>query len=323
MNLTKKERQQEKELLVGYSPVQVLAFNPTKDELMKILGVDEENQDKFKEPEYVQEKTDNEGNSVTSVRIACYVKNKKGQIDSINFFLENRERVSKENPNLHQWINQLGDTAWAETEDTLFSSFKNFEKVLSWKVGEEVFERYQQGAKPNETEIVERKSFRKALVGEAELLEFLKAYASMLNRQDVNTDILLDTKKLFNGNFKELNTFIGSESVIDPIVCYCVKTKETDGEVKEIQTISNKFFLNGGALKQLRNYQLTSEKLSELREKHSKKQKLSNIEKFLVETTHSEYGIKDFFVPKELHPYNPEENFAASNTVVAEDDASY
>lgn len=306
-----------KQLFVGYAQCKLVGINPTKDELVKLLEVEEEHYDKFKEPEYIGE--DAEGNQF--VKLTFYVKNlKTNKIDPVYFQITKKEAVSQSGKT--QFVNQLGETQWVDDEDNLWDNFTSFQQVLSWSyTNGESGEKYQPGAKPKDIKKIDDKLYRKALKGEVDVYNFIKAIFT-LDVRNTETNILLDTKKLFNGNFKDLKSDVlgnlrDNSSVI---CCYSVKVKD-DGT--EVQKVSNKFFINGTQMPLLRNAKLDGDKLQTLRMKKDAKQKLTPVEAFFVETTDEANGIKDFFVPVEVKEYDPSENFLTSNAVITAEDSDY
>ena len=301
MQLTKKETQEKKQLYVGFSEVDIISVSPNKEELIKLLGITEDKQEEFKEPSYESEKDGNQ-----TVRLDFWVKSKKtNNLDKITFFLENTPRVSKDG-NKNEYINQLGATQFVDSEDNLFDNFKAFQNVLSWIKDGNVTPKWVAGAKPNEVEVVEKKSYRKALKGESELMEFLKNALTGIDYRAFDTNLLLDMKKLFSGNFKELQQLIGND-LTSVVVCYAVKTVEKDGETKDYQSISNKYFSQGVNMKLFRNFKYDNTTLEGLAGKVESK-KATPVEKLIYESSFGDYKIKDFFIPSDLQPYSDDLN---------------
>ena len=324
MNVAQKETKETKRLLIGWSEVDVVAVNPTKEKLMKLLEIDDEEvKSKFKEPEYTGEK---DGDA--TARVVFYVKNKKtNQVDNVTFSLKNVEQKSKTEKSLY--LNQVGETQWTDSEDNLWDSFKNFQQVLTWEGNGEVSERYFKGARPKDIKVIAPKKYRKAVVGESDLVEFIKAWLLSVDYNNVDTDLLLDTKKLFSGNFRELESLFGL-NVGTVVVNYAVKNVEKDGEYKEYQTVSNKFFLSGNNAKMLRNYGLTAEKLEVIKEKYNsdtQKKSLTPIELFFAKVTDEANGISKsdvFYTPFEQQVYDSSMNYVmTTNNVVDSTDSDY
>lgn len=322
MNLPQREitESESKKLYVGYGDATLVAINPTKEELMDLLGIDNpETQAKFRDPEYTG--TTNDGDLY--FRLSFYLKNSKtGMIDPVTFQITNKERVSKEEK--PEWVNQLGENNWAHTEADLWDNFKAFTNVTSWKgIDKSITERYVAGAKPNEVETIAPKVYRKALEGESNFYNFIR---NMYYLDFKNTDlsILLDIPALLKGNFKNTIkslmdarfTAKGDENTV--VACYSVKIKEDTG--KEYQVVSNKFFLPGYLLKAVKTYSLDNSKLEMLKSKKEAKSKLTNVESFFVDTMDESNGIvkNSFYLPQEIDIYDSSKNFLASGAVVSD-----
>ncbi len=91
MNVKTREKDV-KSLSVGWGEVEVVAINPSKEELIKLMDIGEEYQEDFKDPVYCGEK---EG--IETARIAFYVKNiKTNKINPISFFLEKEVKLRRD-----------------------------------------------------------------------------------------------------------------------------------------------------------------------------------------------------------------------------------
>ncbi len=155
----------------GVCPVKVYAGNPTLAELQE-LGMNFNS-----EPEYVSETDTGEA----KVRIDFIVGNDKLKT-KLTFFLEDRERVSKNGK--FEFINNLGQSSWGET----------LEEVLS---------RTGRGGNTWFNEL----GARKALVGEAQLMQFLADWLNI----DTNAgdEVYLENlPALFKGDFSELKKYV-------------------------------------------------------------------------------------------------------------------
>lgn len=262
-----------------------------------------------KEIEYLGTKDD-----VKTARITFYleeVKNK--EIFNVSFFLEDRYRTNKNEDNF-QWINSHGQTTWAAQEDTLPEWFTN------------------------------NKDVRKAKVGEEELYSFLRNWLQ-INFQDPDAVLMLDTKKLFKGNVRDLEDQIGanyglvedkSGKTYPATVCFLatVKTKDIDGEKKTFQVVNNKFFLPGYNVKNFQGKHYTAKDAKKIKDiltgidKEAKKT-IKPWQRFIAGVLDEEYPVKEFFgsTLTYLHNYDPEEDISGSDAVMQEetedDDSSY
>jgi hypothetical protein len=317
MNIQEKEEAVAKKLYVGYGVAEIVAINPDRDELCDLLGVtDPESMAKFKEPEYIKE--DEDGNSISKIQI--YVKSvKTGEVNSILFQLTDKERISKDGTKT-MYINQLGDTQYASNTDNwnreenpggLFSSFKAFTQITWLLPDGSTSDRWKPGATVHAEKVIQSKEYRKGVEGEDNLYALINGIFN-LDKYNTSVSIILDTKKLFKGNFKQLNENLLGKKVV---CCYAVRTKE-DGT--EVQTISNKFFINALSFNQLVNYNLTPGKVEILRDKATDKKKLTPIETFFNNTTDPSNGIKHFYNPVQLEEYDPSKNFLSNGSVIQE-----
>jgi len=302
MNLPKREQTEgfKKELKIGFSQVEVLAICPSVDQIAKMREVDVES---IKEQVYTSEKSDNEGNAWERLNIPVYVKNQDtGNIDIMYFSIDDKVQTSKDGK--IQYINCVGQSQWVHDEKDLWDSFKSFTK-------------YEKGVSPKDFEVLAPKTYRAALVGEEKIYKFLMAWsnADMYNRE---TNVLIDTKKLFKENFKQLQelTRLDLGTVIVP---YSVVTRDKDGELVQSQRIDSSFILPGAYMKTLRLSTFDREKVDKLKQKKLNKESLTFLERFIVECCADEYGIQGYFEPCTLKDYDAEQDpLATSNPIVGE-----
>ena len=110
---------EERSMQVGLDVFEVIAVNPTSEQLSKIYG--NEPKDTDKELVYVDEKDGED-----RVKISFIVKGKvSDKISKITFFIVDKERKSKDGKN--QYINQVCQTAWVFDEEQLPSFFTEFQ----------------------------------------------------------------------------------------------------------------------------------------------------------------------------------------------------
>jgi hypothetical protein len=215
---------------------------------------------------------------------------------NVNFFLEDKERENKDKTK-YQYINSLGTTTWAASEDELAQWFKGTADSP--------------------------KDYRIAYVGEEELYDFLRNWLSKFDFSHKDADFTLDWKKLMKGNVKEISSQVGGEYSDTVVAMATVVTREKEGESKEYQGIYNRAFLPSYAMKQFRlrgvDYD-SSKTVDELSKKKNKD--LRPHERFVLKIA-GEYGCKDYYLFKELQDYDPEMNIVASDRVIADDDADY
>lgn len=202
---------------VGFAECDVVAFNPTAEELGKILGVEIE-----KEIEYESE--DSEGNR--KLRLDVWLR----EVFSKNHFklrlqLTDKEGVSEKGKK--RFIDKKGNLSyWIDDEANLQDFMKRNDPWVS-------------------------------RMGEYDLYNFLKAFQSDIQRDSKGVplidDFTIDWRRLIRGDVKELNSLVGNEFSTSVGVVLCVNLKKDGDEIKEYQDIYTRAFLPGGLVKFLRN----------------------------------------------------------------------
>ena len=286
MNIGGKQREAQVEFQkkVGLFEADVVAINPTKEELEKLRGV--ELKEDSKETEYLGER---EGN--TTFRVDVHLKEKKeGDIFKVSFFLSDEERENKEGTK-NQYINSVGICSWADDPNNLAEWF------------------------------TKDRTYRVAYSGEEELYNFLRMWLNKLDYRHAETTLELDWKRLMRGDVRDLRAQIDGEWCGSVGALATVAIKERDGETREYQGVYNKAFLPPYSLKHFRLIDYSDPNVIEgLSKKETKKLKAH--EKFVMNVI-GEYGCKDFYIFKDLQNYDPEMNFVSSNDAIADTDASY
>lgn len=243
MNLTKNENQgQDNKSFTkktGFFLGSVISINPDEAQIAKILNTEEE---KIKPVEYVKETSEDE----TLVNINFWLKDSNSDfISTYKITLIDKERVGK-NSNKPQWVNQCGENSWADDEKDLFQSFTHFTKINNWKTPDgKIVEKYETGAKPNDVEVLGKKEYRKAMVGESDLYDFMKNWLNIDWRNQENS-LLVDWKKLMRGNVKELTSLISEDMGEEVIFLAEVIEKEGEEGTKEYQGIYRNTLLGAG-----------------------------------------------------------------------------
>lgn len=261
---------------VGLGEFKVIAINPDREEITKILG----SYEKEKDPEYIGEKDD-----INYVRLEFWLKDLKFQeIFKLSFFLKDQNRMNKDQTK-YQFINVVGRTAWAEGEDTLHPKFaaRDFRKA---KIGEEEFYNFI-------TNWLELKYEEIGTRVEFDLKKLFKGNVSEIREQ-------------IGGNL--------DGTVICLATVQIVESKDDQGNItrSEYQKIYNRGFLPGYNIKQIRLKVLDQRYLDYIAGAATKKP----LEWFLLKITDENYGCKDFYggIPiKEIREYDPSENLAASD----------
>lgn len=298
----------QKQLRVGYSQFRVVMFNPSRQELNKLLG--KEDSDDDKEIEYVKESTYSYGTEdnkvekdVTQANVTVWLQEVgTDKYYPLTFSLKDHVQYTGDG-NKTCFVNQFGKSFYADEQANLPEWFTH----LKSKRG--TFE----------------KQVRPALVGERELLEFLKNWLNLDEFNMENNFFELPLKNIFKGNFKFLNSefllFMNKDLVVLPLT---VGTKEKDGVTEEVQRLG-KYSLNNKYYPQLNALvNKFKEDDSKPLNKHfeSLENKYYDIKQF-VSNMFSEYQ-KDYFVLEIAREYNPEENqLNQASALVNETSADY
>lgn len=157
---------------VGIFNANVVAVNPSKDELGKLLGTTIE-----KDIEYTGVSNESGAKRLT---LSFWLKEQQnGHLFNVRFNLEDTVVESKTGKT--QFINSIGTTSYAENE----SQLPDF---------------LTQGGR----------DVRKARKGEELLYKFLRNWLSNLNYEDESTELSLDWKKLISGKTNELKDAIAN-----------------------------------------------------------------------------------------------------------------
>jgi hypothetical protein len=273
----------------GFFEGKPICVNPSREKLEEILATQIE-----KDPEYLGE--DEKGN--TQLQLVFWLKDvMAGDVRSVRFFLkdvvvENTVKEGEESTKKKkkQYINNVGDTTWADTEENLPDWFK-------------------------------KREYRLAKDGEEEMYNFMKAWLNVDLRND-SARLSFDWNKLMRGNVREIAEQIGSGYDESVVLLSMIRSVTKDGEVKEYEQVYNKEFLPGFVMKEIRLKKIDSTFI-ETAEKTDRK-KRSKLQKFVLNVTDKQYGIKNYYTLGPLQEYDPTKNPAAGNSAkIDDDDASY
>jgi hypothetical protein len=269
---------------VGLFEAKVVAINPNAEQYKDVLGF--ELKEDSKATEYLGESK--EGN--TQLRIDVWLEEiKTKEKFKLVFFLEDKLKSNKDGSK-QQYINAVGTCSWADDPNNL----------PAWFTARE---------------------YREAYVGEEELYNFLRVWLSNLDTRAAESVLYVEWKKLMKGNVSDLQNQIDGEWCDNVVALATIKTVVKDEETKEYQSIYNRGFLYPGAIKHFRLVDYSNASVLEgLRRKKPKD--LKPHERFVVNVT-GEYGVKDFYILKELKEYDPSENFVSSDAPIADGDPSY
>lgn len=224
----KQREQQEfkKELFTGFAAVRVVALNPSREELNKLVGKEDSVDDK--PIEYVGK--DNDGN--TRVRMAFWLRDEvKEKLFVYSFNITNKERKNK-NGDKVQVINATCGTTWTPYKEG--SDEANGDLLPEW------YKNFTNKEKEN----LGPKKWRKAISGEEELGNLIRTWLGRMNFQDPDTEVLIDTSRLLAGDYGEVRSLIEGDYDTPFVVLLGVKTDEDDN-TKKYQQVWKKFLPNG------------------------------------------------------------------------------
>lgn len=277
------------DLLVGFFEAKVVSICPDKEELLTLLNVSEENASKFKDPVYTEEV-----DGVDKAYVDVWLEDVKSKtLFNKRFFLEKRIRKSKDDIKT-QYINNIGLTTWTIREEDLPEWFN-------------------------------KRDFRKAYAGEELLYDFLRNWLGNLDMKSPETEIALDNKKLFAGNFKELQNLIDSPLTSTVVAMAEVKSREVDGGLTEKQSIYDRF-LPGYTMRTLAGTRFNQDNIDAWRRKMNQKSTageriyLKNYEKYVCSLTDGEYGSRNHFLLEPLQKYDSSKNNGVSSAAVITND---
>lgn len=249
-----------KDLFVGFTAVKVLAVNPSREQLNKILGKEDSPEDKA----ITYAGNDQEGND--RMRILFVLKDDKTEkIFFHSFNLTNKVRKNKEGDKC-QIVNSTCSTSWAPFIKKLDKKGnvvrdEDGKEVMTDTVDETLIQDWFINFTNKEKEVLGKKKWRPALSGEEELVTLLRSWLGRLDFMDPDTEVSVDTAKLFKENFKELRELISLDEEgnfttggLDTpfVVLLGVRTDEEDA-TKKYQQVWSKAFLPAGFMKYINN----------------------------------------------------------------------
>lgn len=162
---------------VGLMNMKVVAINPTKDELVKILNI--ENPTNIKEPQYKDLDLQKDGILQNKIVFQLQGKLPDGKIKNsrLEFLVAPRERKNKDG-NKTQIVNRLGQFSWnTEAEIEANPNMKWFQHV----------------------------PYHNAMIGEEQLIDFIRNWMNLGTKDNCNIGNLLAT---MSGDMTELKSYM-------------------------------------------------------------------------------------------------------------------
>ena len=281
-------------LYTGFASVKVVAINPTRAELNKVLGNQEDVAEDKEEFKYLDE--DKDGNK--RLRLAFWLYDEENDKYFVqNITLIDEERKSKDGKKV-QIINSTCGTSWVPFKE-------NAKGELTDEVEESLIQDWFLQFTDKETnKVLGTKKWKKALRGEEELGIFLRTWLNM-QWGDPETEILVDTKKLFQenqkDNLKEFKNTIGDEEFSNQFVILLgVRTSEEDSS-KKYQEIFKKAYLPSRFMRYIK----AGNKISSDYDK--------KVWKKFTDDVKDQYGFTCFHKLKPLEIYNEKEDPVSGN----------
>lgn len=265
---------------VGFALVKLKAVNPSREQVNELLGKEDD-----KEITYLAK--DAEGNDRVRLSFWLYCSEAdKYFIHSFN--LTNKVRKSRDGVKT-QYVNSSCSTAWGEKESDLPVWFTHHVD--------------KEGNK------MEKKKFRPALLGEEELTTLIKSWLGNLKWKNLETSVMIDTEKLFEGDYSELRQEINGKWDRQFIILTGVRTDENDIE-KKYQQVYGKAFLPGEFDEYIKN----GMKFPATKNGQYASRIWDKFEKDVI----GQYGFSAYFELDAIKPYDASKDPAASVSAKAD-----
>lgn len=290
---SKKERTEFKESKkwIGLVECKVVAVNPDEEQYVELTG----NTVKEGSKQFDYLGTDDEGNK--QLRVDFWMQDVKDEekIFKTSYFLKNVVRTNKDGSK-KEYINQIGNTSWAESVNSLNADFK-------------------------------KTDYRECHEGESDMYGFLRVWISQLDYKDADAVLDVEWNKLMKGNVKELRNLIDCEYSSNILVPVGIKTTEKtmeDGTTKLVtyQSVYKKITYPG-MLEKLISRDYDKEHIyKDVITRRINKERLKPHEYFVADIK-GEYGWKDLHALKKLKEYNEDDNIVTTEATISEDDNDY
>lgn len=265
----------------GYFEGTVVGINPTAEEYFDIY----QREATEKSLNYLETEPDGTAKCNVVVHIQD-VKTKN--IFQIWFKLRDVKKIAKTGSKY--FINTIGDSACASSEDTLNQYF-----------------------------LKDGRDYRQAYDGEIEFVHFLKTWLGKLDFKKEEAVLQLDWKKVISGNLKEWKDLIGHEWTITVGALAAISVYDSPDGPRSSQKIFNKAFFPGYSIRNLRMVDLTN---TTVLAGIANKKGPWPWEKFVKNVISESGGCRWIYEFKELSLYDPE-NSPENGKVISTDGADY
>lgn len=277
-----KKEQKEFSKSYGLAAYEVLGVNLKYKEL-KELGFYVKEEDLETERDFTGER---DGNQTVQLEFACKSVGSNSKLKRFSFWLENkndRNNPESEKGDLYKFINDQGSTAWSKKANEYTPLNPEYAKYFT---GED-----------------DALNPRPAKVGEEAFMAFMRSCLAV-NFKEGGT-ISYNTKKFFNGNFKDLQGDLETDFLTTVLVATTIKIKETDEGIKEVESFYGYAFAPGSYYKTVMNkgewdedaIQAIHDKIAgnKKKEKGVKKDYVTPLETLIAKMTDAQYPCKDVY----------------------------
>lgn len=287
----------EKTLYTGVFNGHVRGINLSAEARAKIIGYDVKPHDKGEVKQPVWEEKDKDGCEIVIVNFLLEGDGPDaGKFFDARFRITDKEATNK-NGSKAQYISATGDYAYVDDPKNLQEWFTHYQ--VETEKGSGVYKN------------IADKPYRKALQGESDLMNFMKAWLSQAQLSD--DGILINMKSLFRNVSKYVQSELvpqitkdKEENVTDSVFCLAtVYTKEKDGEIKHYQNLYKEYLpdYTGYTMKQA---------VGAIQSNNWEGVKMKSLKKWYKNVL-GEYGPKDSYTLSLLKVFNPEEHLAAGS----------
>lgn len=304
-------------LYVGFTEGQILAVSPDNAGLEKLgrtIKEDAEEIEYVKDKEVTKVVGDEEFvSTVKQAQIDFHIRatgvNAPKMMFKRSFFMRDVDTFS-EKTNKYQFVNQVGESAWAEDKSQLTENFTKFRSKIK---------------DTNNYKVIGDKKYRVAKKGEADVLAYVRTWLSGFNYFDPTTNIFFSVENVFKGKFKEFQEQIGNGFDMPVVECLTVRRNEEDGKEYQgvwktaLKSITDK----KSTMSTIRGLDFNNPTLARwMAEKKDAKTNpkgryLNDIEKVAIEMTQGEYNCKDFFHLGVIKPYDAQDYLPNTDGVLA------
>lgn len=308
-NMNESHSSGKKTLYTGVFNGQVVQASPNKVELEQLLGMEEGAIEK--EIDYSGDK-----DGIDWVELAFWI----ATVGEVQQKLKTKYRIQDKvmvgsKSGKTQYVSCNGDYAWSDKKENLKESFIYWQE---WSKADKAFVNILENGKPI------KKEYREAMVGEADLYQFIKAWFSHVDwKKPSENSMLVDKKKLFKNPVKyakdEYQSEIGkdeTETLVDNIIGVAtVYVGQKDDNKVQYQNVGKWFLAD---YKQAGNWSMMK-KVNNLMQTEAWDTAEYDIKKWHKELTDVEFGIKENYKLQPLAEYDESEWLNESDATIKDE----